>query len=91
MKSSGTQYWESPNTAADNSSGFSGLPGGNLIDYGIDNNTPYSYIGASGDWWSSSQNTTALAWTRNLHYTNGLVLRLYDGKQNGFSVRCLRD
>jgi hypothetical protein len=35
MKSIGTQYWLSPNTAATNESGFSGLPGG-LRDLSID-------------------------------------------------------
>jgi uncharacterized protein (TIGR02145 family) len=86
MKSTGTQYWASPNTAADNSSGFSGLPGGFR-----DSNGPFGTIGASGGWWSSSEDNTIYAWNRNLGYTNGLASRNFKLKSHGFSVRCLRD
>ena len=69
-----------------NSSGFAGLPGG----YRYDNGNFY-YIGASGYWWSSSENDTDNAWCRALSSYNGFVFRSYNSKQNGFSVRCLRD
>ena len=86
MKSTGTQYWQSPNTAADNSSGFSGLPGGGRTFTGL-----YASIGTSGFWWSSSQNPTPAAWYRSLYYNFGYVNRATNYMQSGFSVRCLRD
>ncbi|MFN5208535.1 MAG: FISUMP domain-containing protein, partial [Bacteroidota bacterium] len=59
MKSTGTQYWLSPNAAADNSSGFSGLPGGSRNDLGS-----YSLNGHFGFLWSSTETNTFDAFTR---------------------------
>jgi len=87
MKSTGTQYWQNPNTSATNESGFSGLPGGNRNGIG-----EFSGIGESGTWWSSAAfANTNNAWNRGMHYNNGDVTRYYDDKQIGFSVRCLKD
>ena len=69
-----------------NSSGFSGLPGGNRT-----NNGSYNFIGNYGYWWSSTQNSTSLAWLRYLNDANGNVLRFSLTKSCGFSVRCVRD
>ena len=86
MKSTGTQYWQSPNAAATNESGFSGLPGGYRLGNGS-----YDYVGDNGYWWSSTEGDTGNAWSRNLNYSVGFVGRSYDFKPDGFSVRCLRD
>ena len=88
MKSTGTQYWFSPNTDATNASGFSGLPGGFRFDYGV-----FFYNdGDSGFWWSSTENNTDYAWCRNLNYNNGYASTYNEfNKPYGFSVRCLRD
>jgi uncharacterized protein (TIGR02145 family) len=64
----------------------SGLPGGYR-----NNNGNYNNIGNNGNWWSASENSTTNAWNRNLNYNNGNVNRNNNNKQNGFSVRCLRD
>ena len=87
MKEAGTSHWLSPNTNATNSSGFTGLPGGNR--FGL--NGAFYNIGAGGFWWSSSENGTNDAWNRELNYIDGKVSRYNYFKQNGFSVRCLRD
>jgi uncharacterized protein (TIGR02145 family) len=87
MKATGTTLWTSPNTAATNSSGFTGLPGGYRFNFGS-----FSSIGKFGYWWSSSESSAANAWYRDLGYLNGYALRYFGlGKTNGFSVRCLRD
>ncbi|NDC42012.1 MAG: hypothetical protein EBZ77_10760 [Chitinophagia bacterium] len=87
MKSTGTQYWLSPNQDATNESGFSGLPGG-ARGNGV---LPFVSIGEYGYWWSSTEDSTTNAWLRYLGYTNGNVGRITNDKGNGFSVRCLRD
>ena len=69
-----------------NESGFSGLPGGYRSYDGT-----FRSIGKYGYWWSSTENVTDNAWYRYLSYNLGNVYRLYDGRQYGFSVRCLRD
>jgi uncharacterized protein (TIGR02145 family) len=88
MKATGTSLWNSPNTNATNSSGFTGLPGGIRDYYGT-----FVSIGDSGFWWSSSEDNTANAWYRSLGYGLGNANRNSgnDGKASGFSVRCLRD
>ena len=86
MKSTGLQYWISPNTDATNESGFSGLPGGSRFSFG-----EFSNIGLNGIWWSSSENTIAYAWDRSLNYDDANTVRFPPNNTNGSSVRCLRD
>jgi uncharacterized protein (TIGR02145 family) len=86
MKEAGIVNWTSPNTAADNSSGWAGLPGGYRSTNGS-----FSDVGNLGYWWSSTETNTAGAWFRPLLYTTGIIFRYDFIKQDGFSVRCLRD
>ncbi len=74
------------NGNGNNKSGFSGLPGGFRGSNGT-----FDFIGDYGGWWSSSEDVTVNAWSRDLGYDDGNVSRDGSGKQNGFSVRCLRD
>ena len=83
MKS--TSGWENDGNGT-NSSAFAGLPGGFR---GNDGN--FYNFGAFGYWWSSSEFNSNSAWCRVLYYSNGNVNRPYYNKQDGFSVRCLRD
>ena len=78
--------WQSPNTGATNSSGFTGLPGGDRANDGS-----YSNVGYFGGWWSSAQDSTTDAWFRDLYYSSGGVYRYDFPKSYGFSVRCVRD
>jgi len=86
MKEAGTTYWSSPNTGADNESGFSALPGG----YRSANGT-YSSIGSNGFWWSATESSRYLAWYRSLGYYDSGVDRYGSSKRYGFSVRCVGD
>ena len=89
MKSTATQPtpggWNSPNTGATNSSGFSAGPGGHR-----DGNGSFSNLGISGDWWSMSSSGSN-AWNRGLYNNFGGIYRYYNNLTFGFSVRCLRD
>jgi uncharacterized protein (TIGR02145 family) len=82
----GTGLWESPNAAATNASGFTGLPAGYRNGTGTFDNIGYDCL-----WWSSSENDTTVAWGRFLYYVDGNAYRISPNKKNGFSVRCLRD
>ncbi len=86
MKTTGTTYWNSPNTGATNSSGFSGLPGGLR-----DSNGSFSTLGNVGHWWSSTEYLSTLAWYRYLAYNGTNVTRNDIHRELGFSVRCVRD
>ena len=81
----GTGLWNDPNTAATNASGFSG----GSRNYGSDG--VFNFIGLIGYWWSSSESGTTGAWNRDLNFSNGSAYRSINPKNNGYSVRCLRD
>ena len=69
-----------------NSSGFSGLPGGCRYHDGF-----FDSVGSNGDWWSASENDGSNAWSRELYSSFSNLSRDYYLKNNGFSVRCVRD
>jgi uncharacterized protein (TIGR02145 family) len=74
------------NLSANNSSGFSALPGGYRDDDGY-----FNVIGYLSDWWSSTEGSTNLAWTRSMSYNASDVYQSYFYKDYGFSIRCVRD
>jgi len=87
MKTTGTTRWNTLNTSATNESGFAGLPGGGRFDDGA-----FYYVGVYGHWWSATEDYSGGAWIRYLKNSNVNLYRDGSGiKENGFSVRCLRD
>jgi uncharacterized protein (TIGR02145 family) len=86
MKEVGTTSWSSPNTSATNTSLFTGLPGG--VRYSLGS---YDSVGNYGGWWSSTEVSTDGAWDRSLYYSSGNAYRNARYKEDGLSVRCLRD
>jgi len=86
-KMKNTTGWPSPNTGATNESNFSGLPGGIRGNY----NGTFTNVGSYGYWWSSTEYTIYNARNRSLNYGNGYVYSLNNNKEDGRSVRCLRD
>jgi uncharacterized protein (TIGR02145 family) len=89
LKSTATQPtpggWNSPNTGATNSSGFTAGPGGRRNSSG-----GFFFVGIVGFWWSSSLSGTN-AWSRGLSNSGGDISRNSSNRTFGFSVRCLRD
>lgn len=81
-----SNVWNSPNTGADNSSGFNGLPGGYRGTTG-----GYATMGNTGYWWANTErNSTQGEYTSLQHalpssFSNGAT------KQFGYSVRCVKD
>ena len=69
-----------------NTSGFSALPAGSRNFNGI-----FEYIDRLGFWWTSTQQDTILAWYRCIDDSPYYVYRTNYRKQDGFSVRCVRD
>jgi uncharacterized protein (TIGR02145 family) len=87
MKTTGTTRWTTPNTNATNESGYAGLSGG--YRYG---NGTFDLVSLYGYWWSATQVNSTFAWSRALSYYYGNLDRsATTNKENGFSVRCLRD
>jgi len=69
-----------------NSSGFSGLPGGFYFSTG-----EFCFIESFGFWWSSSENSESCTWSRGLGYNKNSISRNRNLKNNGFSIRCIKD
>ncbi|MCP4091298.1 MAG: hypothetical protein GY746_16130, partial [Gammaproteobacteria bacterium] len=86
LKETGTSHWNSQNTGATNSSGFTALPGGYRYDPGH-----FSSIGYYALYWSSTEHGTHYAWYRRLTYSSSDVYRNDRSKNCGFSVRCTKD
>jgi uncharacterized protein (TIGR02145 family) len=81
-----TTLWDSPNTWASNSSGFTSLPGG--VRY---SNGTFQFKGYSSNFWTSTLNNT-VAFYRNNVSVNAVAFRGNDGSiNNALSVRCLKD
>lgn len=98
LKESGTTHWSSPNTGADNSSGFTALPGGERY-YDVNSlTTSFTNIGTDGYWWSTTKlfesndpHTWILA--RRLNYNSRQVTRMTSSitMLTGCSVRLVKD
>ena len=76
---------DSPSWDGTNSSGFSGLAGGNRDEYGS-----FYSGGENGYFWSASAAGTN-AWNRKLNAGDAEVNRFNDDQRYGFSVRCIKD
>ena len=88
LKEAGLTHWNSPNTGATNSSGFSGLPGGNRSSAGV-----YDFIGFGGYWWTTAEDFpgSVTAEARGL-FANSIETAQISGSKNyGLSVRCIKD
>ena len=86
-----TTLWNSPNTGATNSSGFTAFPGGFRDDNGPNSYSYYTLNGMHGYWWSTTESSTTYAWCRALFYYTSYLDRSSSIKTNGYSVRCLKN
>ncbi len=87
MKEKGNEHWNSPNTGATNSSGFTGLPGGYRVHF----NGSFLSSGFTGFYWTSTVSNTNRAHGKFLHYNSTEISSDTSKKLNGFSVRCIKD
>jgi uncharacterized protein (TIGR02145 family) len=86
LKEFGPIHWLSPNTDATNETGFNALPGAGRYFDGT-----FWGIGQFGNWWSSTEKSTGIAWLRNLHSSDGGLYRDNWPEGSGFSVRCIKN
>ncbi|MDD3740402.1 MAG: FISUMP domain-containing protein [Bacteroidales bacterium] len=88
LKMNCTTMWWNPNEAATNSTGFSGIPGGDTWD-GV-----FEDFGQSSYFWTSSATFniyTYNPWVYALNYSVPFVGRSQYFIENGFSCRCIKD
>jgi uncharacterized protein (TIGR02145 family) len=86
MKEAGYDHWNSPNTGATNSSGWTGLPAGFRYHAG-----PYfQESGSNGYWWTTAE-AAPYPLTRNLNDYSGEASQGSMLTEFGCSARCVRD
>jgi uncharacterized protein (TIGR02145 family) len=90
LKEAGTTHWASPNTGVTNESGFTALPGGYRSSNGAFNNWENSSNGIDALWYSSTEENTQYADFYFL-YDDNSGNQGYIPKNNGLSVRCVKD
>ena len=90
LKDFASGNWISPNTGADNSSGFKAMPGG----YRSGNNSSFSNQGLKGLWWTTDQGNSFYGKNRILSNNSTAVTENFsvsDYKSSGLSIRCVKD
>lgn len=86
MKEVGTDHWTAPNEGANNSSGFTGLPGGMRFREG-----QFDHLGLRGLFWTSRSDGDFEAYFLTLTYETPVAHRTFIYKQSGFSCRCIKE
>ncbi len=86
LKETGFEHWESPNTDATNESGFTALPGGSRYFEG-----QFTVMGENGYYWASTEYNETFSYHYLLYNINGTIARAIYYKENGYSVRCIKD
>jgi uncharacterized protein (TIGR02145 family) len=86
LKDTGFTSWDIPNTGATNASGFTAIASG----YRNFNYAFYQH-GTAGRWWTTSGHSTDDAWHRAISHNNTVVVRDVSDKNQGYSIRCLKN
>jgi uncharacterized protein (TIGR02145 family) len=89
IKEAGTAHWTIPNAGATNSSGFTALPAGLTFENGVQTS-----LGLYGYFWSATENSSNIAWSRSVNGSSTVVARNAVApfvKAAGLSVRCLKN
>ena len=85
LKEAGTVHWDTPNTSADNDSGFTALPGGSRTNIGA-----YNQLNTIGSYWSTTNNGPS-TYTLFLQYNSAFGLVVAQTTTSYFSVRLIKD
>ncbi len=78
--------WNEPNQGATNQSNFTALPGG--YRYFTGNS---KLMGNYSGFWSSSEGNSDFSWLLYLNFNDFAASRIFFGKKNGLSCRCVKD
>jgi uncharacterized protein (TIGR02145 family) len=88
MKEYHTKIWYGPNDFFDNNYDFSALPGGIRMSYW---EPQFEYKNASAYWWTSDILDDIRIYTISLRNGSNHVYSLTRAKEDGLSIRCVKD
>ena len=83
LKETGFNHWLSPNTAADNASGFKALGAGCRFPSGFES------ILAVANWWVGNSAATGVLYS--IFYHNDNIDARNSSKEMGYSIRCIKE
>ena len=86
LKEKGTAHWLDPNTGANNESGFRALPAGDRSGMGN-----FYDINDLSYYWSATEDSTGHITVRGLSFDYAGLGRFHGDKQDGLSVRLIKD
>jgi len=86
LKEAGYTHWAFPNTGATNESGFTALPGGHRSNGG-----EFYELGEGAFFLITTERDSSTIWSRIMRYSYSAVTLGSSYKDNGFSVRCVKD
>jgi uncharacterized protein (TIGR02145 family) len=88
LKEIGLDYWQTPNTGATNSSGFTALGAGDRSSSGL-----FSNLNVTGNFWSSTETIPNILSNFLSIYFNNVIIVTNDQAviQTGLSVRLIKD
>lgn len=86
LKEAGTNHWQKPVSVATNETGFTAIPGGYRNEKG-----EFYVFGYNCWWWCSTEEDTERANQVLIYGHTKDVTISYINKNNGFSVRCVKD
>ena len=75
------------NDKANNSSGFSALPGG----YQYASGGGFSFKGETGYWWTGTAKSGSQSWVWALYHVSGYADHFGENHANAYAVRCVKD
>jgi uncharacterized protein (TIGR02145 family) len=86
LRETGITHWDNMNVGATNETGFSALPAGRRDGNGdFDNMFGYCYF------WTSTEDSVPYSWFYGLSSASTIVVYAPINKENGYSIRCVRD
>jgi uncharacterized protein (TIGR02145 family) len=92
IKEAGTSHWQSPNTGADNSSGFTARPSGMRFADNNWNGSGFFYgLGLSCHWWTTVPFFDSVVYVRAIYYDTARLSYELFSMSYGFPVRCVND
>ncbi len=86
MKEIGNGHWRSPNTGANNLSGFTALPAGYRSS-----TSAFRSFRSGTTFHTTTEFTNYNVWKRELRFSNSGIYRGYSNKESAYSVRCVKD
>ena len=87
LKEAGTDHWSNPNTGATNESGFTALPGGERRASTVSTVFKKEF----GFWWSTTEISSDYVYHVYMRYDDSNAYTSIMTKNDGYSVRCVKD